>query len=276
MNCMELHAALHLLAQDPTAPLDVAEVALRLAQDEYPDLDVEAYLSELDGMAHEARRYLRGDLGAQLYGLCRYLFHEMGFRGNVQEYFDPRNSYLNDVLERRTGIPITLSLVALAVGNRAGLEIVGVGLPGHFVAKAMADGHEALFDPFHGGRRLSTQECENLVEQVTHRAFHPGELDFSPTPAGSIVQRMLNNLKGIYIMAEDHARAVRVIERLRQLMPDDMSQRRDLGASLIQSGKPGPAIDHLAAYLSGVPDGGDVKAVRQLLERARDEVARWN
>src|SRR5437588_7561248 len=122
---MDLDAALTLLARDPGAPLDLAELALELARDEYPKLDVEAYLSELEGMAHEARTYLRGDLEARVTGLCRYLFHEMGFRGNQQEYYDPRNSYFNQVLDRRTGIPLTLSAVAMAVGRRAGLEVAG-------------------------------------------------------------------------------------------------------------------------------------------------------
>src|SRR5438309_117199 len=147
---MDLDAALDLLARDPAASLDAAEVALHLARDECPQLDVEAYLSELAGMGHEARKYVRGDVAARVAGLCRYLFHEMGFRGNVRDYYDSRNSYLNQVLDRRTGIPITLSLVAMAIGRRAGLEVVGVGLPGHFVAKAVADGQEVLFDPFHG------------------------------------------------------------------------------------------------------------------------------
>src|SRR5437773_10084362 len=116
---MNLEAALETLARDPAAPLDLAELALSLARDEYPDLDVEAYLGELDGMAHEARRYLRGDLAARVSGLCRYLFHDMGFRGNQADYYDPRNSYLNQVLDRRLGIPISLSAVVIAVGRRA-------------------------------------------------------------------------------------------------------------------------------------------------------------
>src|SRR6516225_1040749 len=133
---MDIDAALEQLADDPLAPLDVAELALWLARDEYTDLDVEAYLSELAGMAHEAKAVLRGSLERRVEGLSRYLFHDMGFRGNQQEYYDPRNSYLNQVLDRRTGIPITLSVVAMAVGRRAGVHIAGVGLPGHFVAKA--------------------------------------------------------------------------------------------------------------------------------------------
>src|SRR5262249_18663494 len=159
------------LAANADVPLDLAELALHLAREEYAELDADAYLAELAGMAHEARRYVRGNLSARVDGLCRYLFHDMGFRGNVREYYDPRNSYLNQVLDQRTGIPITLSLVAMAVGQRSGLNVVGVGLPGHFVAKAVAGGEEILFDPFHGGRRLTVRDCENLVEQVTGSPF---------------------------------------------------------------------------------------------------------
>src|SRR5207253_3074376 len=154
---MTFDEALQRLAADPQAPLDVAELALLLARDEYPDLDVEAALGELTAMGREARAYVRGDLDARVTGLCCYLFHEMGFRGNAQDYYDPRNSYLNDVLDRRTGIPISLSVVAMAIGSRAGLPVVGVGLPGHFIAKAQHGEQEILFDPFHGGRVLAAE-----------------------------------------------------------------------------------------------------------------------
>src|ERR1700737_2413369 len=112
---MNLDAALSILAENPTAPLDLAEVALTLARDAYPSLDVEGYLGELTAMAREVRPRLRGRLEARVAGLCRYLFQDMGFRGNVKEYYDPRNSYFNEVLDRRMGIPITLSAVAIAV-----------------------------------------------------------------------------------------------------------------------------------------------------------------
>src|SRR5258707_2670886 len=106
---MDVESALSQLARDPAAPLDLAELALHLARDEYPDLDVEAYLSQLAGMAHEARRYVRGPLEARVSGLCRYLFHDLGFRGNTQSYYEPRNSYLNEDLDPRTGFPILLA-----------------------------------------------------------------------------------------------------------------------------------------------------------------------
>jgi regulator of sirC expression with transglutaminase-like and TPR domain len=273
---MNLDAALELLSRDPAAPLDVAELALRLAADEYPALDVDAYLGELAGMAHEARRYLRGSPEARARGLCRYLFHDCGFRGNVQDYYDPRNSYFNEVLDRRTGLPITLSAVAIAVGGRAGLEVAGVGLPGHFVAKIVAGGTELLFDPFHGGRLLTAAECELLVEQVTGAPFRATPEALRPVTAGPFLLRVLNNLKGAYLRRGDFPRAVRVIERLRQLDPADVLQQRDLGVSLMRAGQAGRAIDPLSAYLGARPGASDADLVTQLLRQAREEVAKWN
>jgi regulator of sirC expression with transglutaminase-like and TPR domain len=273
---MNLDKALDQLADDATAPFDIAKLALWLARDEYPNLDIEAYLSELAGMAHEARNYMRGSLEARVLGLCRYLFHEMGFRGNIQDYYDPRNSYLNEVLDRRTGLPISLSVVAMAIGDRAGLPIAGVGLPGHFVVKAMAEGQEVLFDPFHGGRQLTPAECENLVQQVTGMAFQATPEQLQPIPLRMLVIRLLTNLKGIYLRQDDYARAARVIGRLWQLSPHDNLQRRDLGVSLLHAGQPGRAVDHLAAYLATDPKGRDADTVRQLLNRAYKDVGQWN
>jgi regulator of sirC expression with transglutaminase-like and TPR domain len=274
---MDLDMALTLLSHTPDAPLDLAELALSLAREEYPSLDIEAYLSELDGMAHEARPHLRGgSLSQRVKGLCRYLFHDMGFRGNQQNYYDARNSYLNEVLDRRTGIPITLSAVAMAVGGRAGLPVAGVGLPGHFVAKAVEGGEEVLFDPFHGGRLLTPEKCQRLVEQATGMPFAVDAEALRPVPLGMMVLRMLNNLKGVYLRSGDYARAARVIERLRQLNPEDPLQHRDLGATLFQAGQAGRAIDHLQAYLIASPGAGDADVVKQLLTQAQASVARWN
>jgi regulator of sirC expression with transglutaminase-like and TPR domain len=273
---MNLDHALTLLARQPDAPLDLAELTLSLAADEYPALDVEAYLAELDGMAHEAKRYLGGSLESRVRGLCRYLFHEMGFRGNMQEYYDPRNSYLNEVLDRRTGIPITLSAVAMSVARRAGLEVVGVGLPGHFVAKAVAVGEEVIFDPFHGGRLLGADACEQLVRKVTGIEFQATPLTLRATDLGLMVYRMLSNLKAVYVSGGDFTRASRVMERLLQLCPGDLQQLRDLGAALAQSGQHGRAIDPLSAYLLASPQASDAEVVRDMLNRSKRAVAIWN
>jgi regulator of sirC expression with transglutaminase-like and TPR domain len=273
---MTFDEALRRLAENPNAPLDVAELALLLARDEYPDLDVEAALGELSAMAREARAYVRGNLDARVAGLCRYLFHEMGFRGNTQDYYDPRNSYLNDVLDRRTGLPITLSVVAIAVGVRAGLNVAGVGLPGHFVAKAVEGGRHVLFDPFHGGRVLTETDCENLVRHTTGGEFRVTAEALRAVAPGALLGRMLLNLKGVYTRQGDFGRAVRVILRLRQLDPLDVTQERDLGICLMQAGRPGQAIGPLERYLTARGDGPDVEGVRELLRQARGEVARWN
>jgi regulator of sirC expression with transglutaminase-like and TPR domain len=273
---MDLDTALDALARNPKAPFDLAELSLRLAADEYPTLDLEAHLGELSGMAHEVKSYLRGSLEARVNGLCRYLFHDMGFRGNQVEYYDPRNSYFNQVLDRKTGLPITLSAVAMAVGTRAGLHVVGIGLPGHFLAKAVGNGEDILFDPFHGGRLLSVEECERLVQRVTKAPFEATPEAFHALPLGSILVRMLSNLKGVYLRDGDFVRAVRVIKRITQLVPDDLLQQRDLGVTMLNAGQPGGAVDLLNAYLAAKPKAHDVDVIRQLIKRAKEEIARWN
>ncbi|MFO0930131.1 MAG: transglutaminase-like domain-containing protein [Gemmataceae bacterium] len=273
---MNLDTVLPLLAENPDAAVDLAEVALLIARDEYPQLDVEAELAEVAAMAREVKPRLRGPLSVQVDALCRYLFHEQGFCGNQRDYYDPRNSYLNDVLSRRTGLPITLSVVAIAVGTRAGLEVAGVGLPGHFIAKAVQRGQTILFDPFHGGQLLSLPDCEALVERVTGVPFEANTAALAAASPGYVVQRMLTNLKGVYLQLRDYARVARVIDRLWQLCPDDPTQRRDLGVALLQAGRPGPAIDHLRAYVGGDPPPVDGGTIRELLQQAEGAVARWN
>jgi regulator of sirC expression with transglutaminase-like and TPR domain len=273
---MNLDHTMTLLACNPSAALDVAEIALCLAREEYTDVDVEAYLGELVAMAHDVRPRLRGGLPARVQALCRFLFHEMGFRGNTQAYYDPRNSYFNQVLDRRTGIPLTLSLVAMAVGNRAGLTVEGVGLPGHFIARAVEGGEVVLFDPFHSGRLLTPDQCAELVRGVTGEPFEATPEALRPAPLALIVVRLLTNLKAIYLRDADFTRSLRVIKRLMQLLPDDPYQVRDLGAALLHAGQPGKAVEHLERFLRLVPEAEDKDAVEHLLNKARAEVARWN
>jgi regulator of sirC expression with transglutaminase-like and TPR domain len=273
---LHIDDALTCLGRDPDADLDLAEVALLLARDEYPTLDVEGALAELNAMAREARAMMRGPLSARVTGLCRYLFHELGFRGNARDYYDPRNSYLNIVLERRTGIPISLSTVTIAIGRRAGLQVDGVGLPGHFIAKAVDGDDEVLIDAYHGGRVLTPDDCANVVRQVTGIAFEASPLTLQPHPPGLIVQRMLNNLKSIYLGKKDWVRSARVLERLRQLNPYDTGLRRDLGVCLARYGQPGKALDHLRAYLDAEPEADDAATVTEILDATQQRLAEWN
>lgn len=264
------------LAREPATSFDLAEIALLLARDEFPKLDVDAHLAEIAAMAHEARHFVRDPSPVEkVKGLCRYLFHEMGFHGNRDNYYDPLNSYLNIVLERRTGIPITLSVVTIAVGRRVGLPLVGVGLPGHFVVMHDAD-REILIDPFHGGRLLTPSDCENVVRQVTGMNFDANELVLQELPTGLVIKRMLNNLKSIYLQSQAWARATRVLLRLRQLAPEEIVLRRELGMCYVQLDQPGKAIDHLQAYLQEASEAADASQVAAMLQWATKRIAENN
>ena len=204
---------------------------------------------------------MSGDLERRVAGLSQFLFDDLRFRGNVQDYYSPDNSYLNRVLDRRLGLPITLSVVTMAVAARAGLTVHGVGLPGHFVAKAVDGQEEVIFDPFHGGQVLTPCDCELLVQQVTGKPFAATRQVLQPLPLGVLARRMLTNLKSAYLRRGDFLRAIRTIGRIRQLVPDDANERRDLGICLVHAGQPGPAIDLLTEYLDIAPQGPDVDKV---------------
>jgi regulator of sirC expression with transglutaminase-like and TPR domain len=273
---MDLDSTLELLAQEPGAAVDPIEVALHLARDEYPNLNVEDYQAQLDGMAHEARPYLGQSFESRIAGLCRFLFHEVGFAGNQTNYYDPRNSYLNEVLDRLTGIPITLSLLTMAIGQRLGLTIEGLALPGHFVVVARERDEQIIIDPFEEGRRLDIDDCEKLVREATGVDVQLAADSLPAAPVGAVITRMLTNLKGCYLRMEEFRRAARVIRRLRQVSPEDWTQARDLGACYLHAGQAGKAIDAFELYLDRVPKAIDRLAVRKLLRRAQSEVARWN
>jgi regulator of sirC expression with transglutaminase-like and TPR domain len=274
---MKLSDVLASLSEDAYYPVDLARVALLIAHDAYPRMNPRAYLRRIDRLADQLRPRLTGSLAARTAELSSFLFEECGFAGNTEHYYDPRNSYLNKVLDRQIGLPISLSLVAMAVGSRAGLPVVGVALPGHFVAKAVGkDGDEVIFDPFNGGQFLDTDACEAMVTAITGRPFEVTPDVLEATPPGAFVLRMLNNLKTAYLADRSHLRAARVAFRLAQLLPDDPTQRRDLGLLLVQAQRHGPAIDHLKHYLAATPEADDADEVRQILARALGEVARWN
>jgi regulator of sirC expression with transglutaminase-like and TPR domain len=273
---MKLSSALAALAADPHTPVDLARVALLIARDAYSQMNPRAYLRRIDRLAARVRPRLVGSLAARTAALSSFLFEECGFAGNTEHYYDPRNSYLNKVLDRQVGLPIALSVLAVAVGERAGLKVVGVGLPGHFVAKAVDGDDAVLFDPFNGGQFLDPDACEALVGGITGRPFEATPEALAAAPNGSIVVRMLQNLKTAYLADRSYSRAARVSWRLSQVMPTDVTQRRDMGVLLMQADQPGRAIDHLRSYLKAAPHADDADDVRNFLTKALGEVARWN
>ncbi len=262
------------LMSRPAIPL--AEAALAIAEEEYPHLAVGEYLGRIDGLAAEVVDRLgsqrtAADAIRQLRGV---LFERHGFRGNQEAYYDPRNSFLNEVLERRLGIPITLSVLYIEVAARAGLTLHGVGFPGHFLVKHVAGERETFIDPFHGGEILSADDCRARLEAAAPRGAREHSLD-TVTPR-QILGRMLHNLKKIYVETGDDVRALWVIDRLVLLAPESPVERRDRGLVEARLGGSAAAVADLEAYLAATPAADDATRVRELAEQLRSRAALLN
>jgi regulator of sirC expression with transglutaminase-like and TPR domain len=254
--------------------LELAEPALLIAAEEYPELNVARYLLRIDEMGHEARELLPsgGPLAVKLQSLNRYLFAQEGFRGNSAEYYDPRNSFLNDVIDRKMGIPISLSAIYLEVGRRGGLDMCGVGFPGHFLVKAATPDDEIIVDPFHGGTLLTADDCQKRLDRV-----YAGKLKLDASMLASvsprqILTRMLRNLKLIYVRGEDYVRALRVLDLLLILDADAGEDLRDRGLVYSALDCYGAAARDLTRYLSlqpGAPEADKIVVkIAELQRRA--------
>ncbi|MCH8185196.1 MAG: transglutaminase family protein [Chloroflexi bacterium] len=196
--------------------IDLAQMALLIAAAEYPDLDVKEELRALDSLAAGASRSLgeETDPLARVNRLSEYLFDEVGFRGNREDYYDPRNSFLNEVLSRRLGIPITLSLVYIEVGKRLGVPLVGVGMPGHFMVRINSGEEGLMIDPFHRGILLSEKECAQRLQEVAGAGVPWDRSYLAPVSNRGLIERILLNLRGIYGRRHDQPRALRAAEWL--------------------------------------------------------------
>jgi len=256
------------IVTQPEAEINLAEAALCIAWEEYPNLKIGTYLTQLDEMAQG----IAAQLPSERYPLRtvqtinQYLFETLGFTGNQQDYYDPRNSFLNEVLDRRTGIPILLSLVYLEVAARLHFPMVGVNMPGHFLIQPDLSEIEFWVDPFHHGEILFAEDCRDRLSQIYGQsvALQPEFFDRS-TPI-KFLARMLTNLKFIYLQKGDLHRSLGTIERLLILHPDEISQRRDRGLIYYRLGNWLDARSDLHSYLDAAPQAEDAAIVAQLLE----------
>ena len=196
--------------------INLAQMALLIASAEYPDLDTREELRALDSLAAGASRRLgkEADPLARANALSEYLFDEVGFRGNREDYYDPRNSFLNEVLGRRLGIPITLSLVYIEVGKRLGMPLVGVGMPGHFLVRVSVGQEDVMIDPFNRGILLSEQESAQRLQEIAGAAVPWDRSYLAPVSDRELIERILRNLRAIYSDRHDHPRALRATEWL--------------------------------------------------------------
>ncbi len=257
----------------------LAEACLLIAEDQYPGLDIAAGVAKLDAMAATVRGRLAADALAEqkVAALNFHLFGELRFCGNADAYYDPRNSYLNEVLERRTGIPITLSIVYLEVGRRLGLQLQGVSFPGHFLVKLRLKQGNLVLDPFAGGEPCSETDLRARLGQALP-ADPPAKLDLDrylePATPRDIVARVLRNLKGIYLKRAKLERALAVMHRMLLVLPESAEELRDRGLVYAELECFRPALADLQNYLRRRPDAPDASDIHARVVELRQAASR--
>jgi len=251
----------------PDEDINLAEAALLIAAPEYPGLDVGTCLEQFDRMAEEISVRLEGDQGLPqvLQEMNRLLFVDEGFTGNEENFIDPRNSFLNEVLERKLGIPITLAIIYIEVGRRLGLPLEGVAFPGHFLVKLSLEQGDLVIDPYAGGATLTRDDLEMrlaaLFDMVPDEATFAGFLQAVGNK--EILARMLRNLKSIYLKSGDSERALAAVDRLLLLTPNAASEIRDRGRMYQDLDCFQAALGDYRRYLEMEPDAEDMLDIRE-------------
>jgi regulator of sirC expression with transglutaminase-like and TPR domain len=251
--------------------MSMARSALLVAQEEYPQIPVELYLARLDQMAEEVKDRLADETAPTvvLEEMVDMLFVRRHFTGNRTAYYDPRNSFLNDVLDRGTGIPLTLGMVMLEVGWRLGLPLEGVNFPSHFLVRYRGDAINLLLDPYDGGKVRFQDQAQELLDQVYGGMVRVQDAFLRTATKRDMLIRLLANLKGVYVNVSDHARALAVVERLLILHPESRGDLRARGLLLARLGRRQEAAEQLRAYLEVAPGAGDAARIRALVEDLR-------
>ena len=248
----------------PAVTLDRA--ALDIARLEYPDLDPEPWIQRLDAIAAEIGRRVRSTAPGEEFidAANRFLFGELGLRGNERHYYDARNSCLNDVLDRRLGLPITLSVIYIEVARRLGRTVHGIGLPSHFVVQYDDGRFSTYLDPFHGGEALTRSECAGMILELT--GAEPSASAWEPCTPKQIALRMLQNLKGVYVANGSYDRALQAIDLIVSGGSFAAGEYKQRGVVLLQLRRYRAAMAELERYLKAAPEAADRSDVVQQIE----------
>lgn len=252
--------------------VNLAAAALMVAREEYLQLPEGRYLSQFDLLAEETRDRLDDETAPLfvLQELLNTLYNRHGFQGNREAYYDPRNSFLNDVLDRKLGIPLTLGIVVLEVGWRLGLPLEGVNFPGHFLVRFRGDAIDLLIDPYDGGAVRFEDEAQELLDRVYGGMIRVDDSFLQAATKREMLVRMLVNLKSIYLNVRDHGRALAVVERLLLIRPIGSAEIRDKGVILARLGRKEEALAQLEAYLNVAPDASDTQRILGMVEELKN------
>jgi regulator of sirC expression with transglutaminase-like and TPR domain len=264
----------------PEEEIDLAEAALLIAKNAYRDLDVPGYLARIGELAGKLSAQLPEDgrESARIVALNRFLFEDQGFAPSVENYYDPRNSYLNEVLERRVGIPLSLSILYIEVGRRIGLPLQGISFPGHFLVKCTLKEGVVIIDPYCGGITLSLQDLQKRLRET-----RGGEVSRAIVAAmlvaankREILARMLRNLKAIYLDQRDYLRALSAIDWIIAVTPGEATEVRDRGLTYVKLECFRAALEDLEHYMQKAPNAADMDEIRSHVVELRMSAARLN
>lgn len=260
-------------AQGPDEQIDLARAALAIGRIEHPGVDLERYAAKIDAMAQAVRARFgpRATPSQQADALNRYLVGELGLRGDQTDYDHPRNSFLHEVMDRRTGLPITLSVLYIEVGRRIGLAVAGVGTPGHFLVKFQEEGRSHFLDPFHGGEEAPEERLRSRLEELAGE--RPGTVEALPAAVTKrqILSRILGNLKAAYFRRQDFSHAPAVSQHLPALAPWDLDERRERGLLLTRLGRTAEALSELEIYCAYGAEAAERTRIDEVLRRLRSE-----
>ncbi len=248
---------------------DLARTSLLIAMEEYPQLPAEPHLLRLDALAEATKDRLDDETAGPIVlgEVIRTLFEREGLKGNQEAYYDPRNSFLNDVLDRRLGIPLTLGIILLEVGWRLDLPLEGVNFPSHFLVRYRGAADNLLIDPFEGGLIRFESQAQEVLDKQYGGTVRMQPAFLRAVTKRDMIQRLLLNLKGLYVSVRDDRRALATVERLLLLLPDAPGELRDRGMLLLRLGRRSEAREQLQGYIDFAPRAADAARIRSLVHR---------
>jgi len=278
MDANDIRADFEQLVKQPEAALDLARAAMLVAAEADPNLDVDRQLHTLESWAEELRGRIDPEWNnlQKLARLRAFLFDDLKFRGDRRDYYDPRNSLLHEVMSRRLGIPLTLSILFMELGWRIGMPFEGVGFPGHFLVRLTGEQADLLLDPYRRGMTVHPEDCRRMLSDLSGGKMEFAEHHIASIGKRDMLARLLMNLKGAYLRAHQDELALAAVERLLLIHPEDLDELRDRGLLLYRLSRYRPALAVLESYLAARPDAADRERIATHAAELRELVGRLN